>query len=214
MTKVELAQAIAEKHNISPSEAGDILNFTLDKITETLERGQSVQLRGFGSFAVKGRLPRIGRNPKTGEALNIPAKKIPIFKFGSGLKQRIEDSAGAINSIENLEPTLEACQTRDRPQNIENKNLFSHLTDIRDCTTFLWRRLQGLKDGDTDVSCMVREITFNCVTENLHVLSEAGLFKYDAKSTKSREDNPVLNLRLSDISPDLKDLVQQAIKAA
>ena len=89
MTKEDLTEAIVKKADCSKREAADILNTILDEITKTLSKGGDVVLTGFGTFKVSHRAARAGRNPKTGEALKIPAMKVPKFKAGKGLKEAV-----------------------------------------------------------------------------------------------------------------------------
>ena len=89
MNKQELAQEIAKKAELSKSKALETLNVTFDAIKGSLKKGQRVQLVGFGSFLVRKRKARTGRNPKTGETIQIAAKKVPAFSAGSELKQAV-----------------------------------------------------------------------------------------------------------------------------
>ncbi|MEK7274773.1 MAG: HU family DNA-binding protein [Candidatus Desantisbacteria bacterium] len=88
MTKADLVNAVAET-GLTKKQAGDVVNAVLDGITEALQQGEKVQLIGFGSFSVKNRKARSGRNPKTGEVLNIDASNIPVFKPGEALKAAV-----------------------------------------------------------------------------------------------------------------------------
>ena len=90
MNKEELIKAISLKAKISQKEAGEILNATLEVISNSLGRGQKVTLVGFGTFQVRSRAARDGRNPRTGDVLKIPAKKTPVWTAGKNLKERIE----------------------------------------------------------------------------------------------------------------------------
>ena len=83
MNKVELIAQIAEKSGLSKKDAEKALAATVDAITE------AVQLVGFGSFEVKQREARVGRNPKTKEAIEIPAARVPVFKAGRALKDAV-----------------------------------------------------------------------------------------------------------------------------
>jgi len=65
----------------------------LESITQTLEAGARVELRGFGAFSVRKRDPRVGRNPRTGETVHVPSKHVPFFRTGKELRQRIDDAA-------------------------------------------------------------------------------------------------------------------------
>lgn len=87
MNKSELVEAIASKADMSKATAGKALDATTAAITEALAGGDSVALIGFGTFSVKDRAARSGRNPQTGETITIAAAKIPSFKVGSQLKQ-------------------------------------------------------------------------------------------------------------------------------
>lgn len=86
MNKTTLIMKIAEKAGLEKKQADAALNAFTETITEALQAGEKVQLMGFGTFEVKERAARVGRNPATGEPTNIAAKKIPTFKAGKGLK--------------------------------------------------------------------------------------------------------------------------------
>ena len=86
MNKTELVAAIAEKTDLTKKDAELALTAVVESITEALEKGDKVQLIGFGSFEVKNRAARTGRNPKTKEAIEIAASKYPVFKVGKALK--------------------------------------------------------------------------------------------------------------------------------
>ncbi len=89
MNKAELIAATAEKAGLSKKDAEKAVNAAVDAITEALIAGDKVQLVGFGAFDVKERAARVGRNPKTGKEINIPASKIPQFKAGKALKDAV-----------------------------------------------------------------------------------------------------------------------------
>ena len=89
MNKVELIAQIAEKSGLSKKDAEKALAATVDAITEAVSNGDKVQLVGFGSFEVKQREARVGRNPKTKEAIEIPAARVPVFKAGRALKDAV-----------------------------------------------------------------------------------------------------------------------------
>ena len=86
MNKSTLIDRIAEKAGLDRKQAEAALNGFTDAITEALKAGEKVQLMGFGTFEVKERAARMGRNPATGELTEIAAKKIPSFKAGKGFK--------------------------------------------------------------------------------------------------------------------------------
>ena len=89
MNKMELISAIAEKAELSKKDAEKALTAVVESISEALQTGDKVQLIGFGSFEVKNRDARIGRNPKTKEEIRIPASKTPVFKAGKALKDKV-----------------------------------------------------------------------------------------------------------------------------
>lgn len=89
MNKADLINAVAAKTEVSKKETEAVITATLDAITAAMQEGDKVQLVGFGSFEVKKRAERIGRNPKTKEEIKIPASKIPAFKAGKALKDAV-----------------------------------------------------------------------------------------------------------------------------
>ena len=91
MNKMELIAEVALKAGLSKKDAEKALNATIDTITEALANGEKVQLVGFGGFETKKREARMGRNPKTKEAIEIPASKVPVFKAGKALKDKIAE---------------------------------------------------------------------------------------------------------------------------
>jgi len=90
MTKSELVSAVAEKAGIRKKDAEASLNAFIEVVTEALKKGDKVEIRGFGTFLMKERAPRVARNPKTGEKVNVPAKLVPAFKPGKDLKDATE----------------------------------------------------------------------------------------------------------------------------
>ncbi len=92
MTKSELIQRIAEINpHLYHRDVERIVTTIFDEISEALARGERVELRGFGAFSVKRRDARIGRNPRTGEAVNVAEKHIPFFKTGKLLRERLNN---------------------------------------------------------------------------------------------------------------------------
>ncbi|WP_086479968.1 HU family DNA-binding protein [Oceanospirillum sanctuarii] len=90
MRKPELAAAIAEKAELSKDKANEVLNALLDEITGAVAKGDSVSLIGFGTFSVRERSARKGKNPQTGEPMDIPASKTVGFKVGKKLKDAVD----------------------------------------------------------------------------------------------------------------------------
>ncbi len=91
MNKSELINAIAERANLSKADAGRSLDTLIKTIETTLKSGDSIALVGFGTFAVKDRAERTGRNPQTGQEITIAASKVPSFKPGKGLKDAVNE---------------------------------------------------------------------------------------------------------------------------
>ena len=89
VNKAELVEAVAESADLSKAAASRALDAMLGRITKALQDGDQVALIGFGTFAVKERSARTGRNPRTGEAINIDAAKVPGFKPGKALKDAV-----------------------------------------------------------------------------------------------------------------------------
>ena len=89
MTKTELAATVAEKAKITKKQADLVLNTTFDAIKQALVEGDKVQIIGFGTFEIRNRAARKGRNPQTNEEIDIPASKLPSFKAGKALKEAV-----------------------------------------------------------------------------------------------------------------------------
>lgn len=89
MTKAELIEKMAKDGNVSKADATRLLTSFVDSVTGALSKGDSVTLVGFGTFSVSNRAARKGRNPQTGAAINIAAAKVPRFKAGKGLKDKV-----------------------------------------------------------------------------------------------------------------------------
>jgi len=89
MTKKELIEVVAKKANLTNKAAKDSVQSTLNTIRDSLKRGEKVVITGFGTFSVRKRAPRPGRNPKTGEKITIEARKAPGFTPGKTLKRII-----------------------------------------------------------------------------------------------------------------------------
>lgn len=91
MNKTELIEALAAKTDLSKAAAGRAVDALTEIVTETLSKGDSISLIGFGTFSVSERAARTGRNPKTGATLNIAAAKTPKFSAGAKLKSAVND---------------------------------------------------------------------------------------------------------------------------
>lgn len=93
LNKADLVDMLAENAELSKASAGKVLNSLVDIITLSLRSGKSVSLLGFGTFAVKPRAARVGRNPKTGEPIQIDAANVPVFKAGKALKDAVNSGS-------------------------------------------------------------------------------------------------------------------------
>jgi integration host factor subunit beta len=100
MTKSELIQALAEQQDLPLNEAESIVGTILEAIAEALVRGESVEIRGFGSFKVREYETYTGRNPKTGEKIQVTPKKLPFFKVSKDLSEQVD--ASRKNKSENI----------------------------------------------------------------------------------------------------------------
>ena len=89
MNKTELIAAVAEKTGLTKKDSERVINATVETIVDGLKKGDKVQLSGFGIFEVKAREARVGRNPRTKEAIQIPATRLPAFKASKALKDTI-----------------------------------------------------------------------------------------------------------------------------
>ena len=91
MTKAELVDKVAAVIQLPKHQTATVVDLFLQCITDALGAGDKVELRGFGSFRLRRRQPRTGRNPKTGETVQIPAKQVPWFKVGKALRALVDD---------------------------------------------------------------------------------------------------------------------------
>jgi integration host factor subunit beta len=87
MTKADLIDEVSKLSNLTKKET--IVNTIFDNITDALAKGDKVELRGFGSFRIRHRNSRKGRNPKTGSAVDVPQKRVPFFKVGKRLRELV-----------------------------------------------------------------------------------------------------------------------------
>ena len=113
MTKADLISVVAKRLDITQVQAGIIVEAALRSIVSALQNGQEVEIRGFGSFRFRNRAPRKGRNPKTGEKVDVPPKKIPYFKMGKELKALLNSVAAPEEAP--LPPPLPKASSRPAP---------------------------------------------------------------------------------------------------
>lgn len=89
MNKSELVEALANENGLTYKKAEEIVNLIFDAMAETLSDGGRIEIRGFGSFVVKDYKSYMGRNPKTGEVIKVRPKRLPFFKVGKELRERV-----------------------------------------------------------------------------------------------------------------------------
>lgn len=112
MTKAELVEEVARAAELNKRDAEVIVETVFDSIIGALHKGEKVELRGFGSFRTRERGPRRGRNPKTGEPVDVPAKRVPYFKPGKELKEYFTESPataaaeGAATAAQEAQPAV------------------------------------------------------------------------------------------------------------
>ncbi|WP_018229941.1 integration host factor subunit beta [Methyloversatilis universalis] len=95
MTKSELIARLATRFpQLVAKDADYAVKMILDEMTEALVRGDRIEIRGFGSFSLNHRPPRVGRNPKSGEKVMVPEKRVPHFKAGKELRERVDNAVG------------------------------------------------------------------------------------------------------------------------
>ena len=92
MTKSELIDAIAGRGELTKARAELVVNCVFDAMTQALQRSEGIEIRGFGSFTVRPYKPYSGRNPRTGQPVPVPAKRLPFFKVGKELKELVNTS--------------------------------------------------------------------------------------------------------------------------
>lgn len=115
MTKAELVEDVARAAELTKKDAERLVEIVFESIIDTLNQGEKIELRGFGSFRVRERGARRGRNPKTGDPVDIPAKRVPYFKPGKELKELINDENASSNAsgapIQSTSPATELSHT-------------------------------------------------------------------------------------------------------
>jgi integration host factor subunit beta len=93
LTKAELVEEVSRVTQLTKKQAEEIVNTVFSTIVDSLRAGRKIELRGFGSFRIRNRGARLGRNPKTGEKVEVPPKRIPYFKPGKELKEQLNRQA-------------------------------------------------------------------------------------------------------------------------
>ena len=106
MTKAELVEEVSRVSDLTKKHSEVIVDTVFKSIIDALHRGEKIELRGFGSFRLRKREPRKGRNPKTGDKVDVPPKKVPYFKPGKELKELINREAEACRSRGRGDPSF------------------------------------------------------------------------------------------------------------
>ncbi len=101
MTKSELIDAVAKRTRITKSRAELVVNCIFETMTASLEKGEGIEIRGFGSFTVREYKAYEGRNPRTGETVHVAPKRLPFFKVGKDLRERVNSGAGTPLPVDN-----------------------------------------------------------------------------------------------------------------
>jgi integration host factor subunit beta len=100
VTKSELIAALAARYSqLAARDTDYAVKTVLDAMTQALAEGQRIEIRGFGSFSLSERAPRVGRNPKSGEQVMVPGKQVPHFKAGKELRERVDLEATASEAV-------------------------------------------------------------------------------------------------------------------
>ncbi|MBI4126118.1 MAG: integration host factor subunit beta [Deltaproteobacteria bacterium] len=90
MNKSQLVEIVSEKTKVTKNKAEEVVNLIFDSMTQAMARGDRIEIRGLGSFAVKEYGSYVGRNPRTGQSINVKPKRLPFFKVGKELKDRVD----------------------------------------------------------------------------------------------------------------------------
>lgn len=109
MNKSELVDALAEKGKMTRKKAEDVVDLIFDSMVEAMKGGDRIEIRGFGSFVVKDYGSYRGRNPRTGQSIEVKPKKLPFFKVGKELRERVDEE-------EEAAAAAAAAQAGDKPQ--------------------------------------------------------------------------------------------------
>ncbi|HIJ50905.1 MAG TPA: integration host factor subunit beta [Nitrospinae bacterium] len=104
MTKAELVEKVANQINLTKKQTEVVVNTVFSSITDSLAEGKKVELRGFGSFRIRQRNARVGRNPKSGQKVDVPSKKVPFFKAGKELRELVDEHEAQEAAREAEEP--------------------------------------------------------------------------------------------------------------
>ena len=105
MTKSELIEVVAAEANLTKGRAELVINTIFESMVEALQRSEGIEIRGFGSFTVRQYKAYEGRNPRTGEPVHVPPKRLPFFKVGKDLRQRVNGEKAGESPVRRREPS-------------------------------------------------------------------------------------------------------------
>lgn len=106
MNKSDLIELVATKTNVTKKRAEDVVNMIFDSMIQAMARGDRIEIRGLGSFVVKEYGAYTGRNPRTGESIQVKPKKLPFFKVGKELKERVDQQETKVPPVPSNPPKL------------------------------------------------------------------------------------------------------------
>ncbi len=121
MTKAELVEEVSRVSDLTKKHSEVIVDTVFKSIIDALHRGEKIELRGFGSFRLRRREPRKGRNPKTGDKVDVPPKKVPYFKPGKELKELINREPDAPARVPSAPPIGRGSRYRSRSRSREGR---------------------------------------------------------------------------------------------
>lgn len=121
MTKSELIEKISEQLRLPAGKAEAIVNTIFDSMVKALERGEGIEIRGFGSFTVRDYKAYEGRNPRTGTTVHVPPKRLPFFKVGKDLKERVNAKVGTPLPSDNSEEPDDTGPDDDAPDDDDDE---------------------------------------------------------------------------------------------
>ncbi len=126
MTKAELVEEVSRVSDLTKKHSEVIVDTVFKSIIDALHRGEKIELRGFGSFRLRKREPRKGRNPKTGDKVDVPPKKVPYFKPGKELKDLINKEAEAADAAAAAAPPVAGGGVSQYQEQIHNSQFTMH----------------------------------------------------------------------------------------
>ncbi|HZR27753.1 MAG TPA: HU family DNA-binding protein [Terriglobales bacterium] len=106
MTKADLIEEVSKMVELTRKDSEVVVDTIFDSIVHSLRSGDKIEIRGFGSFRTRQRKPRVGRNPKTGDRVDVPAKKIPFFKPSKELKDVVNQTQAEVRAEPQVEPKV------------------------------------------------------------------------------------------------------------